>query len=84
MESSIALNDIMGVNPVPPVNEAQLIADYMAAIENAQQETSKARLMRDKLLAIYGAKHPVLRDADRLIRFQSFKLRKSSSAEGLD
>jgi predicted ATP-binding protein involved in virulence len=84
MESSIALNDIMGVNPVPPVDEARLIADYTAAIENGQHETSDAMAMRKLLLAIYGAEHSVLRDADRLIRFQSFKLRQSSKVEGRD
>lgn len=84
LESSIALNDIMGVNPVPPLDEAQLIANYTAAIENGQHETRDAKAMRESLLAIYGAAHPVLRDADRLIRFQSFKLRQSSKAEGRD
>jgi len=66
------------------VDEAQLIADYTAAIESGQHETRDAMAMRELLLAIYGAEHPVLRDADRLIRFQSFKLRQSSSAEGRD
>ncbi|EKT4452721.1 AAA family ATPase [Pseudomonas defluvii] len=84
MESSIALNDIMGVNPIPPVDEAQLIADYTAAIESGQHETYDAKVVRGKLLAIYGAAHPVLRDADRLIRFQSFKVRQSSKPGGQD
>lgn len=84
MESSIALNDVMGVNPIPPVDAAQLIADYTAIIENGQHESTEGKALHDKLLAIYGAEHPVLRDADRLIRFQSFKLRQSSKAEEHD
>lgn len=75
LESSVALNEVMGVNPIPPVDAAQLIADYTAAIENDLGDTVEGQALRDKLLALYGASHPVLRDADRLIRFQGFKLR---------
>lgn len=82
LESAIALNDVMGVNPIPPVDEARLIADYTAVIENGQHESAEGRALREQLLGIYGAGHPVLRDADRLIRFQSFKLRQPPKAEG--
>jgi predicted ATP-binding protein involved in virulence len=82
LESAIALNDVMGVNPVPPLKEAQLIADYTAAIENNQHDTPTGRALHAELLAIYGASHSVLRDAERLIRFQSFKLRQTPKIEG--
>lgn len=82
LESAVALNDIMGVNPIPPVNEAQLIADYTAAIESGEHDNPAGQALRTKLLAIYGAAHPVLIDADRLIRFQSFKLRQPPKVEG--
>lgn len=81
LESTIALNDLMGVNPIPPIDEAQLIANYTVAIENGQHDSANGRELRTKLLAIYGAAHPVLIDADRLIRFQGFKLRQPPKAE---
>lgn len=84
LDSAIALNDVMGVNPIPPIDEAQLIADYTAAIENGQHESDQGQGLRSKLQAIYGQGHAILRDADRLIRFQNFKLRKASNAKGQD
>lgn len=74
--SSDALIHLMGTNPQPNVEEAQWIADYSAAIENGTHEDAVGRALREKLIAFYGPDHPVLLDADRLIRFQSLKLRK--------
>lgn len=82
LESAIALNDVMGVNPIPPVAEAQLIGDYTAMIEGGTYNSTKGVALRSKLEAIYGAGHAVLRDADRLIRFQGFKLRQPPKPEG--
>jgi predicted ATP-binding protein involved in virulence len=82
LESAIALNYVMGVNPIPKIDEAQLIADYTAAIESGTHDNPEGQALRTKLFAIYGAAHPVLIDADRLIRFQSFKLRQLPKAEG--
>jgi predicted ATP-binding protein involved in virulence len=81
-ESAIALNDVMGVNPIPPVEAAKLIATYTAVIENGDDDSDEGRALRRQLVDIYGEKHPVLLDADKLIRFQRFKLRKSSKDEG--
>lgn len=78
VESAVALNDVMGVNPIPPVEEAAWIADYIARIENGTHEDAEGCALRRKLLTLYGAQHPVVLDADRLIRFQAFKLRKQS------
>ena len=83
-ESAIALNLVMGVNPIPPIEEARLIAGYIAIIENGDDETSEGRALREKLLAIYGKGNPVLSDADKLIRFQKFKLRQSAIEKGQD
>ncbi|HQQ70072.1 MAG TPA: AAA family ATPase [Alicycliphilus sp.] len=38
LESAVALNDVMGVNPIPPVSAARLLADYIAAIESGQHD----------------------------------------------
>jgi len=84
LESAIALNNVMLVNPVPPVPAANLISDYTALIENQEHNTPAGQALRSKLLAIYGANHAVILDADRLIRFQAFKHRQSSKTEGDD
>lgn len=75
-ESAMALNDIMRVNPIPPVEEAQWLADYTAKIESGTYEDTDGRILREKLLDLYGPSHPIMLDVDRLIRFQAFKLRK--------
>lgn len=78
MESAVALNDIMGVDPIPPVDEARWVADYTAMIESGTHETTNGQLLRKTLIELYGADHAVLRDADQLIRFQAFKLARPS------
>lgn len=79
VESAIALNEIMGVNPVPPVEEAEWQANYIAKIEDGTHQDSQGLELRKKLIEFYGEQHPVVRDADRLIRFQEFKLRNKSN-----
>lgn len=81
IESAVALNDIMGVNPIPPVEEAQWLSDYIAIIENGDHESIEGAALRNKLARFYGAQHQILLDADRLIRFQAFKLRKHSDTK---
>jgi predicted ATP-binding protein involved in virulence len=73
VESSSAMNDVMGVNQVPPVAESAWRNDYTALIENGTHESPEGRELRDKLVALYGFQHPIILDFDRLIRFQAFK-----------
>ncbi|WP_443377831.1 hypothetical protein [Corynebacterium variabile] len=70
----------MDVDPVPAVPEARLIEEYTALIENGQQDSDEGRDVRHRLEEFYGPKHPVVADADRLIRFQRMKLRSQSAA----
>ena len=81
VESSTAMNDVMGVNQVPPVLEAGWRNDYTALIENGVHETKEGMELRAKLAAHYGEQHPIILDFDRLIRFQAFKRRKSQPSE---
>lgn len=81
VESSTAMNDVMGVNEVPPVPEAGWRNDYTALIENDGYATKEGTELRAKLTAHYGDQHPIILDFDRLIRFQAFKLRKSQPSE---
>jgi len=75
VESAVTLNDVMLVNPIPPVEQARWLADYTAMIESGTHETERGRKLRGELEATYGSRHPLMLDADRLIRFQAFKLR---------
>ena len=77
VESSDALHSAMGVDPVPPVEEAKQLDDYRALIENGEHETQQGQSLRKKLVQHFGADHPLIRDCDRLIRFQEFKRRQS-------
>lgn len=81
IESIAALREVMGVNPVPPVEQARWIEEYTAKIENGSHEDAQGRALRAKLEQVYGKQHPVLLDADKLIRFQSFKLRAESASK---
>lgn len=81
VESAFALNDAMHVNPVPPIAEAKWLDDYTAKIETGSHEDADGRALREKLVTLYGAHHPVILDADRLIRFQAVKLRRKAAHE---
>ena len=81
VESSTAMNEVMGVNQVPPVPEAGWRNDYTALIENGVHQTIEGMELRAKLVAHYGEQHSIILDFDRLIRFQAFKRRKSQPSE---
>ena len=81
VESSTAMNDVMGVNQVPPVPEAGWRNDYTALIENGGHDTKEGKELRAKLATLYGEQHPIILDFDRLIRFQAFKRRKTQPSE---
>lgn len=79
----------MAVNPTPDVKEANLIDEYTALIESGQHNTERGNELRRELENFFGSGHQVLIDADRLIRFQKFKLRRGeresdSHVKGMD
>lgn len=77
IESSSAMNDVMGVNQIPPEPEAAWRYDYTALIENGRHESPEGKALRDKLVGLYSVRHPIILDFDRLIRFQAFKRNKT-------
>lgn len=79
--SSDILFEIMGANPIPPVKEAGWFADYTTKIDNGTHKDEEGLSLRQKLEEHFGAQHPLMLDADRLIRFQAFKLRRKSAAQ---
>lgn len=89
LASSVALTEVMAVNPTPDVKEANLIDEYTALIESGQHNTERGNELRRELENFFGSGHQVLIDADRLIRFQKFKLRRGeresdSHVKGMD
>lgn len=77
VESADVLAAVMDVDPIPQVQEAKDLSDYRALIEDGNADKPKATALRERLLAHFGEGHPVMLEADRLIRFQQFRLRKS-------
>jgi predicted ATP-binding protein involved in virulence len=75
VESADVLASIMGVDPVPQIEEARWLSDYRALIEDGSAESQQARSLRSNLIAHFGDSHPLVLDCDRLIRFQKFKLK---------
>lgn len=75
VESAMALNETMKVNPVPPVEEAAWFAEYNDKIEAGTHEDASGQELRKKLLKLYGSTHPLMLAVDRLVRFQAFKLK---------
>jgi predicted ATP-binding protein involved in virulence len=75
VESTDVLAEIMGVNPVPQVEEAQLLGEYRALIEAGESDGPAASELRSLLVGHFGPAHPVILDCDRLARFQSFRRR---------
>lgn len=73
--SSDLLAEIMGVNPIPDVKQAQWVSDYHALIQQNLHLNSQGVVLRRQLEAHFGANHPVLRESDRLIRLQAIKSR---------
>ncbi len=73
VESADVLATIMEVDPVPRVPEAKWLSDYRALVENGVHATQEGQALRSKLKGHFGESHPLIRDCDRLIRFQGFK-----------
>ena len=75
VSSADLLARIMNVDPVPDVQEARMLTDYQALIQQNAHDTDDGKLLRARLVQHFGAEHPVMRECDRLIRLQGFKQR---------
>jgi predicted ATP-binding protein involved in virulence len=73
VESADVLAAIMGVDPVPQVEEAKELSEYRSLIEDNEGESHRAKALRTKLETHFGHGHPLILDCDRLLRFQAFK-----------
>jgi predicted ATP-binding protein involved in virulence len=82
VESADVLASIMGVDPVPQVEQAVWLSSYRARIEDGDVDTTEAISLRAKLVDHFGLEHPLMLECDRLIRFQAFKRDRTRAGEG--
>jgi len=79
--SADVLSSIMGVDPVPQIEEAAWLIRYRELIEDGGAETPEALSLRSSLVSHFGESHPLIADCDRLIRFQAFRLKRKGPGE---
>jgi predicted ATP-binding protein involved in virulence len=82
VESADVLATIMGVDPVPQVEEARWLSRYRGMVEDGKTDEPAAATLWGKLVKHFGAQHPLLLDCERLDRFQKLKARVRSGAAG--
>jgi len=75
VESADVLAVIMGVDPIPQIDESIMLTKYRSLIEDGEYESDDAINLKNKLNEHFGVNHPVMIDCNRLIRFQSLKRR---------
>lgn len=71
--SSDLLAEIMGVDPVPNLPEAQQLAQYHALIQQNLHPSDEGLALRASLEQHFGATHPAILECEQLIRLQAFK-----------
>lgn len=71
--SSDLLAEIMGVDPIPDLPEAQDVSAYHAMIQQNRHTDDVGLKLRMAIEQHFGSDHPVIRECDRLIRLQAFK-----------
>tara|TARA_R110002096_G_scaffold173781_9_gene349031 strand:- start:241769 stop:243103 length:1335 start_codon:yes stop_codon:yes gene_type:complete len=75
VESTDVLSQIMGVDPIPQVEEARDLQIFRAMIEDGVAGSDAGLQLRERLLKHFGEVHPLMLDCGRLERFVAFKRR---------
>lgn len=81
VESAALLAEVMGVDPIPPVPEARDVANYKALVESGEGVDESAKILRERIVRHFGAKHPVVLECERIERWQALKQRRASGQE---
>jgi predicted ATP-binding protein involved in virulence len=71
--SSDVLAEVMGIDPVPDIEAAQQLSQYMALIQQDLHESDQGRALLAQLNQHFGSEHPRMLECQRLIRLQAFK-----------
>lgn len=73
IESADILARIMGVDPIPKVQEAQWLSDYRALVQTDSDETDSGYQLWNQIVKHFGSDHPVIQEIETLRRLQDFK-----------
>lgn len=73
VESADVLAEVIGIDPVPDVEPARRLIQYVALIQQDLHETDSGRALRTGLEAHFGTEHPLIRECQRLVRLRAFK-----------
>lgn len=71
--SSDVLAEVMGLDPVPDIPIVRDLHRFHALIQQQRHISPDGQELRAKLAAHFGARHPVMLECDRLIRWEDFK-----------
>jgi predicted ATP-binding protein involved in virulence len=71
--SSDVLAKVMGIDPVPDIEQAHWLSQFKALIQQDMHESDSGQRLYDKLEKHFGAEHPEMLECQRLIRLQAFK-----------
>lgn len=78
-ESSYIMATVMGASEIPESDITRKMDDYTVLIEQGEWASEHAVNLREELDKHYDPKHPRILDCDRLIRFQSFKVKRGEA-----
>jgi predicted ATP-binding protein involved in virulence len=73
VESADVLALIMGVDPVPHVQESQWLNDYRVLIQTDRHRSPEGRQLWEKIIDHFGNNHPIISQIETLHRIQDFK-----------
>jgi predicted ATP-binding protein involved in virulence len=78
VESADVLSEIMGVDPIPQVEESKALQRYRKLIEIDGAVSDEGRSLKAMLINHFGEHHPLMLDCERLARFVAFKRKQKS------
>lgn len=73
VESADILAAIMGVDPVPQVEEARLLSEYRALVQEDRSQTNDGQQLWGRLVEHFGEEHPVIQEIETMRRLEGFK-----------
>lgn len=73
VESGDVLGQVMGVDPIPRVEQSAWVSRYRALLQEGQHLGAEGLALRGKILDHYGEVHPVLQELTALERLYAFK-----------
>jgi predicted ATP-binding protein involved in virulence len=82
VESADVLAAIMGVDPVPQVEQARWTSEYRALIQTDRYDQKEGQQLWVRLVEHFGMDHPIIQELVTLRRLQEFKRTHNLSRSG--